>query len=98
MLLEQVIAIYTRFAPHKVSKVTGLLARYAGNEDKLLRLVRRKYVEAGTYLAEGGYLHSAWSVRFKLSKTWNYCSRASPRVATVIVAPPIIVIFLCDRR
>ena len=36
-----------RFAPHKLSKVDGLLARYAGNEDKLLRLVRRKYVDPG---------------------------------------------------
>ena len=36
-----------RFAPHKLGKVDGLLARYAGNEDKLLRLMHRKYVDAG---------------------------------------------------
>lgn len=41
-------AIYTRFAPHKLCKVGGLLARYAGDEDKLLRIVRRKYVDTGT--------------------------------------------------
>ncbi|CAN0491768.1 unnamed protein product, partial [Scytosiphon promiscuus] len=45
--LKQVSAIYMRFAPHKLSKVDGLLARYAGNEAKLLRLVRRKYVDPG---------------------------------------------------
>lgn len=30
------------------------MARYAGNEDKLLRLVRRKYVDPGEYKSEGG--------------------------------------------
>lgn len=39
--------IYKRFAPQKVSKVGGLLLRYRGDEDKLLRLVRRKYVGGG---------------------------------------------------
>lgn len=45
--VDQVEAIYLRFAPNKLGKVVGLLARYAGNEEKLLRLVRRKYVDAG---------------------------------------------------
>lgn len=36
-----------RFAPHKLGKVGGLMARYAGDEDKLLRIVRRKYVDTG---------------------------------------------------
>ncbi|CAM9777279.1 unnamed protein product [Ectocarpus sp. 13 AM-2016] len=36
-----------RFAPHKLGKVDRLLAKYAGNENKLLRIVRRKYVDAG---------------------------------------------------
>lgn len=45
--IGQVEAIYTRFARHKLGKVDGLLLKYAGNEDKLLRLVRRKYVDAG---------------------------------------------------
>ncbi|CAM9817284.1 unnamed protein product, partial [Hapterophycus canaliculatus] len=40
-------AIYSRFAPHKLGKVGGLLIRYAGEEDKLLRIVRRKYVDTG---------------------------------------------------
>lgn len=37
-----------RFAPHKLGKVGGLMAKYAGDEDKLLRIVRRKYVSTGT--------------------------------------------------
>lgn len=41
----KVEAIYTRFAPQKVSKIGGLLLRYAGKEEKLLRLVHRKYVK-----------------------------------------------------
>lgn len=36
-----------RFAPHKLGKVGGLMTRYAGDEDKLLRIVRRKYVSTG---------------------------------------------------
>ncbi|CAN0111210.1 unnamed protein product [Scytosiphon promiscuus] len=40
-------AIYGRFAPHKLGKVGGLLERYAGEEEKLLRIVRRKYVDTG---------------------------------------------------
>ncbi|CAN0178343.1 unnamed protein product, partial [Ectocarpus sp. 12 AP-2014] len=40
-------AIYMRFAPHKLGKVDRLLAKYAGNENKLLRIVRRKYVDTG---------------------------------------------------
>lgn len=40
-------AIYMRFAPHKLGKVGGLLVRYAGDEERLLRIVRRKYVDTG---------------------------------------------------
>ncbi|CAM9454731.1 unnamed protein product [Ectocarpus fasciculatus] len=40
-------AIYMRFAPHKLGKVDRLLVKYAGDEDKLLRIVRRKYVDTG---------------------------------------------------
>lgn len=36
-----------RFAPHKLGKVSGLMAKYTGDEEKLLRIVRRKYVSAG---------------------------------------------------
>lgn len=36
-----------RFAPHKLGKVGGLMAKYAGDEEKLLRIVRRKYVSTG---------------------------------------------------
>lgn len=51
---DQVEAIYVRFAPHKVERVGGLLSRYAGNEEKLLRLVRRKYMHpAGECLMFG---------------------------------------------
>lgn len=48
--LWQVEAIYMRFAPQKLGKVGKLLEMYAGDEDKLLRLVRRKYVDAGNIL------------------------------------------------
>lgn len=47
-LLQKLEAIYRRFAPQKLGKVTELLARYAGREDTLLRLARRKYVDAGS--------------------------------------------------
>jgi len=47
-LLQKLEAIYRRFAPQKLDKVTELLARYAGREDTLLRLARRKYVDAGS--------------------------------------------------
>ncbi|CAM9309768.1 unnamed protein product [Ectocarpus sp. 6 AP-2014] len=40
-------AIYMRFAPHKLGKVDRLLVKYAGDENKLLRIVRRKYVDTG---------------------------------------------------
>ncbi|CAM9631024.1 unnamed protein product, partial [Ectocarpus sp. 8 AP-2014] len=40
----QLEAIYMRFAPHKLGKVDRLLVKYAGDENKLLRIVRRKYV------------------------------------------------------
>lgn len=43
----QLEAIYMRFAPHKLGKVDRLLVKYVGDEDKLLRIVRRKYVDTG---------------------------------------------------
>lgn len=46
-VIKQVEAIYTRYAPQKSYKVDGLLTRFAGDEDRLLRLVRRKYVDVG---------------------------------------------------
>eukprot|EP00903_Cladosiphon_okamuranus_P008109 g7816.t1 len=46
-------AIYMRFAPHKLGKVGGLMAKYAGDEEKLLRIVRRKYVKTDRDRAVG---------------------------------------------
>jgi len=52
-----------RFAPHKLGKVGGLLTRYAGDEERLLRIVRRKYVDTGKNRAAVAVAVAAVAVR-----------------------------------
>eukprot|EP00752_Nemacystus_decipiens_P001893 g1823.t1 len=73
-------AIYMRFAPHKLGKVGTLMAKYAGDEEKLLRIVRRKYVttdrpaaaeegkSASTPCSDGGH-DDLQAADFRQSKT-----------------------------
>lgn len=44
-----------RFAPHKLAKVGALMAKYSGDEEKLLRIVRRKYVDKGKHKSTSSF-------------------------------------------
>ncbi|CAM9872544.1 unnamed protein product [Choristocarpus tenellus] len=43
----KVESLYKRFAPNKLGKVDTLLDKYAGQEQKLLRMIQQKYANSG---------------------------------------------------